>query len=140
MTVVSLPKILRDKLTDVGADALVQIIDKVEERSQKVVLEMAEERFEKRVAQVESKLESKISESKADLEVKMAQVESKLEAKIAQVETTLETKITESKSELRVEIARSKSDIVRWMFIFWIGQSASTVGILTAILSAFFTR
>jgi len=63
MTVIAIPKILRDKLTDEGADALVQILDKVEERSQKATLEIAEERFEKRIAQ----LEVKIASAKADL-------------------------------------------------------------------------
>ena len=56
MTVISLPKILRDRLTDEGADAFVQILDKVEERAQKATLEIAEERFEKRIAQLEAKI------------------------------------------------------------------------------------
>lgn len=81
MTVIAIPKILRDKLTDEGADAFVEILDKVEERSQKATLEIAEERFEKRLSQVET-------------------------------------------------------SIIRWMFIFWVGQ----VGTITAILFAFFRR
>ena len=81
MTVISIPKILRDKLTDEGADAFVEILNKVEDRTQKAVLEIAEERFEKRLAQVET-------------------------------------------------------SIIRWMFIFWVGQ----VGTITAILFAFFKR
>ena len=81
MTVISIPKILRDKLTDEGADAFVQILDKVEDRTQKAVMELAEERFEKRLAQVETR-------------------------------------------------------IIRWMFIFWVGQ----VGTITAILFTFFKR
>ena len=81
MTVISIPKILRDKLTDEGADAFVEILNRVEDRTQKAVLEIAEERFEKRLAQVETR-------------------------------------------------------IIRWMFIFWVGQ----VGTITAILFAFFKR
>mgnify|MGYP001588653457 CR=1 len=81
MTVISIPKILREKLTDEGADALVEILNRVEDRTQKAVLEIAEERFEKRLAQVETR-------------------------------------------------------IIRWMFIFWVGQ----VGTITAILFAFFKR
>ncbi len=88
MTVIAIPKILRERLTDEGADALVEILDKVEDRTQKAVLEISEERFEKRIAQ--------------------------LETKIAQAETR----------------------IIRWMFIFWVGQ----VGTITAILFAFFRK
>ncbi len=81
MTVISIPKILRDKLTDEGADAFVEILNRVEDRTQKAVLEIVEERFEKRLVQIETR-------------------------------------------------------IIRWMFIFWVGQ----VGIITAILFAFFKR
>ena len=81
MTVISIPRILRDRLTDEGADAFVQILDKVEERSQKATLEIAEEKFEKRLAQVET-------------------------------------------------------NIVRWMFIFWVGQ----IGVITAIFFTFLKR
>ena len=38
------------------------------------------------------------------------------------------------------EIARLETRLVRWMFLFWIGQFASIVGILTAILFAFFRK
>ena len=81
MTVISIPRILRDRLTDEGADASVQILDKVEERSQKATLEIAEEKFEKRLAQVET-------------------------------------------------------NIIRWMFIFWVGQ----IGVITAIFFTFLKR
>ena len=94
MTVIAIPKILNDRLTDEGAKAFVEIIERVEDSTQKITLQMAEDRFEKRLAQVQSALETKIAESKAE--------------------------------------------IIRWMFIFWIGQFASIVGVLTAILFAFF--
>ena len=57
MTIIAMPKVLRDRLTDEGADALVKIMDRVEERSQLAMLELAEERFEKRLAQVDAKIE-----------------------------------------------------------------------------------
>ena len=94
MTVIAIPKILNDRLTDEGAKAFVEIIERVEDSTQKITLQMAEDRFEKRLAQVQSALGTKIAESKAE--------------------------------------------IIRWMFIFWIGQFASIVGVLTAILFAFF--
>lgn len=38
------------------------------------------------------------------------------------------------------EIANLKAELIKWMFIFWIGQFASIVGVLTAILFAFFRK
>jgi hypothetical protein len=33
-------------------------------------------------------------------------------------------------AELRVEIAKSESRIIKWMFIFWIGQIATVIAIM----------
>lgn len=106
---VSVPKVLRGKLSDEGAEALVKIIDKVEDRTQKVVLEMAEEKFEKRVAQVETKI---------------AQAEARLETKIAETKADLESRF----SRLEVNIAQSRAEIIRWSFVFAMGQFWSLVG------------
>jgi len=67
MTVIAIPKVLRDKLSDEGADAFVEILDKVEERTQKAALEISEERFEKRLAEFEAKIEHRLSDFKGDI-------------------------------------------------------------------------
>lgn len=70
--------------------------------------------------------------------------------KIAEaVETALETsnttlleKVATKKdiAETKTDIAEAKAEIIKWMFIFWMGQFASIVGVLTAILFAFFKK
>lgn len=67
MAVISISKILRERLSDEGAEQLAQILDKIQGEAQQATLEIAEEKFEKRLAQVESKLESKIERTRADL-------------------------------------------------------------------------
>ena len=41
---------------------------------------------------------------------------------------TLMTK--EDGAKLRVEIAESKTEVIKWMFLFWIGQMAATAAIV----------
>jgi hypothetical protein len=65
-----------------GAAALIQMIDKIEEHSHKVVLEMTEERFEKRVAQVGAARETKISDVNATLETKIADVKTTIQLEV----------------------------------------------------------
>lgn len=63
--------------------------------------------------------------------------------KIAEaVETALETSNTTlvEKVATKTDLAEMKAEIIKWMFIFWIGQFASIVGVLTAILFAFFKK
>jgi len=67
MTVIAIPKILRERLTDEGAEAFVEILDKVEEGTQKVTLEIAEERFGKKLAEFEVRVEHRLSDFKSDI-------------------------------------------------------------------------
>ena len=92
MSVIAIPKILRERLTDEGVEAFVQIINQVEERTKDRTIEVVEERFERRLA--------------------------------------------EEIGKLRVELHGIRAELIKWMFIFWVGQ----VGTITAILFAFFKR
>ncbi|MCF6150311.1 MAG: hypothetical protein E3K37_16885 [Candidatus Kuenenia sp.] len=83
MAIITIPKILREKLSEEGVDALVEVLNKSNNGAKEDVIVIVEERFEKKPAQSEARL-------------------------------------------------------IKWMFIFWIGQFASIVGVITAILFAFF--
>jgi len=89
--VITIPKVIREKLGDEGAEALTELFNKIEEGSKKDIIEPAEQRFEKCLAK---------------LDVKM----------------------------LDVKIERVRADLIKWMFIFWVGQ----VGVLIGVLFAFF--
>jgi len=90
MAVITIPKDIREKLGDDGADALVEILNKVEESVKKDNISFVEEKFERG--------------------------------------------LSEEIGKVKVEIAETKVSIVKWMFIFWVGQ----IGVLTGILFAFF--
>ena len=55
---------------------------------------------------------------------------------VAFVEEKFERRLAEEVGKLRQEIAEVKADIIRWMFLFWVGQ----IGVITGILFAFFKR
>jgi ribosomal protein S17E len=38
------------------------------------------------------------------------------------------------KGELKTDIASSKTEVIKWMFIFWIGQLAATFGFILLFL------
>lgn len=63
-------------------------------------------------------------------------VEAKIEKQFDLKKDILATKqdLTELKGELRVEMANHKAEIIKWMFIFWIGQLAAMIAIAELIL------
>jgi hypothetical protein len=42
----------------------------------------------------------------------------------------IRAEIKTSIAELRIEMANFKAEIIKWMFLFWIGQMAATAAIV----------
>ena len=127
MPIVSVEKPLRDKLGDEATDSLINLINMGQDEQKTDVLAFVEEKFERRLSEeisgVEKGLLAKISDVETELLAKLSDVETELLARISGVENRLGTKISEN-----------KSDMIKWMFIFWVGQ----FGVFLGILFAFF--
>lgn len=63
-------------------------------------------------------------------------VEERFERRVAEETGKLRVEIQTMRAELTGRIEGVRAEIIKWMFIFWVGQ----VGTLTAILFAFFKR
>lgn len=86
--VILFPEVLRQKLGDDGAHALVDVINSSLQKAGQTLNETSTERLERR-----------LSEVKADLELRMSNI---------------------------------RADLLRWMFIFWVGQVGVTIALFTA--------
>ncbi len=114
MAVIAVPRPLREKLGEEGTDALIALINEAGETNKKSVIEVVEERFERRLAEEIGKLRAEIAEAMGKLRAEVAGEISKL----------------------RAEMHDLRANLIQWMFVFWIGQ----IGVLTGILFAFFRK
>ena len=66
----------------------------------------------------------------------LTEYEAKIEKQFNLKKDILATKqdLAELKGELRVEMANHKAEIIKWMFIFWIGQLAAMLAIAELII------
>ena len=60
--------------------------------------------------------------------------EERLDRRIAEVSANTDQKIAELRSELLLAMATLKFDLLKWNFLFWIGQLAALTAILDAML------
>ena len=75
-------------------------------------------------------LRSKIGDGEAKVLVEF--VENRVEETFESKKDELATRKDINKLDVRIE--KTKSEIIKWMFIFWVGQTSIMVGILALFL------
>jgi hypothetical protein len=110
--IITVPEALREKLGPEGAKALADLLNETSVQTRENVIEVAADRFERRLAEELARLRAEIG-----LEIGRLRTESQSDI-----------------GKLRADMGAFEGRITRWMFVFWIGQ----IGALLGILFAFF--
>jgi len=113
--------VLREKLGEEGTDALVELINLANGQTKADVLTFVEEKFERRLSEELGKLNERLT-------TEIGKVSERLTTEIGKVNMEF--------AKVRQEMAEMKADLIRWMFIFGVGQ----LGAILGILFAFFRR
>jgi hypothetical protein len=56
------------------------------------------------------------------------------ELNFARFETTLEAEIAQAAARLEGRMATFEARIIKWMFLFWVGQAVTTVGLVFGVV------
>ncbi|MEW6040515.1 MAG: hypothetical protein AB1633_03235 [Elusimicrobiota bacterium] len=126
MAIIAIPRILREKLTDDGAEALVEVINKSDEKSKEDVLDFVGERFERRLTEVESGLRIEINRVEEKFERQLTEVASGLKIEINRETSVLKTEI----NRIEKQLSDTKADMIKWTFAFIFGQFWAILGAL----------
>jgi hypothetical protein len=88
-------------------------------------------------ARFDAKLEQRIAEIKAELRQEIGQLRAELHEGIAQLRADLRAGLAELRGEFRGELgsglATLRADLMKWMFIFWAGSTATMIGVAVAL-------
>ena len=105
MPVVTVEKPLKDKLGDDGVESLIHLLNATNREHKEDVLQFVEEKFERRLTE-----------------------------EISAVNERITNEISKVNERITEENAKTRSELVKWMFIFWVGQ----IGVIMGLLFAFF--
>ncbi|MEO0268839.1 MAG: hypothetical protein ABIN73_03760 [candidate division WOR-3 bacterium] len=153
MKIITIPKVLREKLGEDGVDALIELLNASNEKLKIDLIELQTEKYERRLteeinklrAEDISRLDKRIteeinklkSEDIARLDKRITEESARLDKRITEETAKIDKRITEEISKLRVEfnekISKTYANIIKWMFIFWVGQ----IGVMTIIFFTF---
>jgi predicted RNA-binding protein with PIN domain len=75
-------------------------------------------------------LATKVGSDKFDSEMH------RIEDTIKQESSLLRAEMEKLRESVRADLNAAKFSIVRWMFIFWVGQAATTIGIVFVVIKA----
>ena len=108
----SVPAALRERLGPDATSGLLHVLELERRTWSDEVLNIGAERFERRLA-----------ESTSGLRVQIAETEARLRQELG----GMEVRITR-------EIASSRVELLRWSFVFWIGQVVAVSAVMAAML------
>ena len=113
---------LRSRL---GVEACEDLSEAFEE-VQKDMLAITSERFEQRLIAVSAELRAEIGRSQSELRQEMTTMDA-----------GIRVALTDGLSTIRAEMSDLRVDVLRWSFLFWIGQVVATGTLLAFMLRAF---
>jgi hypothetical protein len=119
MEYAQIPEALRARLGEYATVELVELTERLGREASEHVLTDAEGRFERRLitesAQIRLETERGLSALRSDMERGAAALRSDMERGF---------------SALRTELADTRVELIRWSFLFWIGQVAAMFGMV----------
>ncbi|MBD3385463.1 hypothetical protein GF407_11130 [candidate division KSB1 bacterium] len=143
MPIVSAKKPLRDKLGDDGIESLIDLLKESQADQKEDMLAFFEEKYERRlgkevgaisvtIAETEKRLDNRITEEIGKVNVTIAETEKRLDNRITEEIGKVNERTTEEIAGVKTDLANTRADLIKWMFIFWMGQVVALVGILFA--------
>jgi hypothetical protein len=145
----AVPAALRERLGVEATAGLLDTLDAARREWRGDVIEVCAARFERRLVQETSSLRMEMAGVKADLRQEMATLRADLRQEMAALRTelrlemgTLRTDLRQEMAalgtDLRQEIANGRFELLKWSFLFWVGQIVAISAIVGVMLR--FTR
>ncbi|KWT82084.1 LA_3696 family protein [Candidatus Magnetominusculus xianensis] len=134
MSVITIPRVIRERLGDDASDAFATLINDIDIGARKDAIAIAEERFERRLVEEAGKLRlelrTEIGKVNERITLEIGKVNERITEEVGKLRVELLLEIEKLRSELSVKIENSSKENIKWMFLFWIGQIAAMVAII----------
>ncbi|MBI3264078.1 MAG: hypothetical protein HYZ58_13140 [Acidobacteria bacterium] len=150
------PAPLRERLGPDATSGLLDLLQDARDEWRSDVVSLCTERFERRLVEETSKLRVEMAQGFGQLRAEMAQGSAQLRAEMAQESAQLRGEMAQGSAQLRGEMAQGsaqiraemahireemargfsteRGELMKWMFLFWVGQVVAMAAIMSAML------
>src|SRR5262249_39473149 len=110
-----------------AAFGLIELLDSERKNWSGEVLAVAADRFEVR-------LTTELARFDGRLTTELGRLETRLATELARFDTRLTSELSALRKDVSQELVTTRVDMLRWSFVFWIGQVAAVTGLLAYLL------
>jgi hypothetical protein len=133
-------RVLREKLGEDALGGLQALVDDAGRRWKEDVLVLVAERFDRRLGEEIGALRLDMAKEFAAVRVDTAKEFAAVRVEMAAMRTDLRSELAAMGTDLRSELAATRFSILKWSFLFWVGQLAAMTGIMALLLRTIVPR
>ena len=130
MDIRSVPTVLHERLGHDATAALVQLSAQSRKECATEVINVVGDRFERRIVEETSKLRVEMAQGFAAVRGEIGT----LRQEMTTLAGTLRQEMAAGTSALRQDIANQKFDILKWAFLFWVGQFFAVASLMVVLI------
>ena len=86
-------------------------------------------RFDARLEKGLAEVRSELAVARSDMDKALAEVRAEMGSGFAEVRSEMKTRL----AEVRTEMASLRADMIKWMFMFWVGTIVPLAGLIIAL-------
>jgi hypothetical protein len=134
MELEAVPAALRTRLGPEATVGLLELLETSQRDMRDSIVVVCTDRFERRLIEEVSGLRVQIAQVESSLRKEMADMGGTLRKEMADMCGALRKETADLGGALRGEMATSRVELLRWAFLFWVGQVLAIGGLMGVML------
>ena len=128
------PAALREQLGPEATGGLLEVLESARWTWKDDVIAVCAERFERRLVGEVSQLRVEMVRGDAAIRQEMTQTAASLRQEMAELGSTLRQEMAQLGAGLRQEMSAGRFELLKWCFVFWVGQVVAIGGVMSLML------
>ena len=134
MDVTDVPTALQDRLGPEATAGLIELLLDAREEWTTEMIERVGDRFERRLMEETTKLRIEMTQGFAALRQEMTEGSAALRQEMTEGFAAIRQEMTEGFAAIRQEMADQRFALLKWAFLFWIGQFFAVASLMAVLI------
>ena len=137
MDIEQVPAALREQLGLEATSGLLQVLDRSHRDGRADVIAACTDRFERRLVEEISGVRVQIAQVEASLRGEMTEMGAAIRRDMVEMGASIRKEMGEMGGSIRQDMASGRVELLKWCFLFWVGQVVAIAGIMGLMLRLF---